>query len=47
MLLAIPESGKRIPKMMRWGLLTHWAKDEKLSYSHDERFPVSARPTLK
>jgi putative SOS response-associated peptidase YedK len=27
------ESGKRIPKMMRWGLLPHWAKDEKLSYS--------------
>jgi putative SOS response-associated peptidase YedK len=27
------EDGKRIPKMMRWGLLPHWAKDEKLSYS--------------
>jgi putative SOS response-associated peptidase YedK len=34
MLVAIrSESGKRIPKMMRWGLLPHWAKDEKLSYS--------------
>ncbi|MGN6285381.1 MAG: SOS response-associated peptidase [Afipia sp.] len=27
------EDGKRIPRMMRWGLLPHWAKDEKLSYS--------------
>jgi putative SOS response-associated peptidase YedK len=27
------EDGKRISKMMRWGLLPHWAKDEKLSYS--------------
>jgi putative SOS response-associated peptidase YedK len=25
--------GKRIPKMMRWGLLPHWAKDEKIAYS--------------
>jgi putative SOS response-associated peptidase YedK len=25
--------GKRVPKMMRWGLLPHRAKDEKLSYS--------------
>ena len=25
--------GKRMPKMMRWGLLPHWAKDEKLSFS--------------
>jgi putative SOS response-associated peptidase YedK len=34
MLVAIrSEDGKRIPKMMRWGLLPHWAKDEKLSYS--------------
>jgi putative SOS response-associated peptidase YedK len=34
MLVAIrSENGKRIPKMMRWGLLPHWAKDEKLSYS--------------
>jgi putative SOS response-associated peptidase YedK len=33
MLVAIrSEDGKRIPKMMRWGLLPHWAKDEKLSY---------------
>ncbi|MGH9043701.1 MAG: SOS response-associated peptidase family protein, partial [Acidimicrobiales bacterium] len=27
------EDGKRVPRMMRWGLLPHWAKDEKLSYS--------------
>jgi putative SOS response-associated peptidase YedK len=34
MLVAIrSEDGRRIPKMMRWGLLPHWAKDEKLSYS--------------
>lgn len=34
MLVAIrSEDGKRIPKMMHWGLLPHWAKDEKLSYS--------------
>jgi putative SOS response-associated peptidase YedK len=34
MLVAIrSEDGTRIPKMMRWGLLPHWAKDEKLSYS--------------
>jgi putative SOS response-associated peptidase YedK len=34
MLVAIrSEDGKRIPKMMRWGLLPHWAKDEKISYS--------------
>ncbi len=23
-------NGKRTPKMMRWGLLPHWAKDEKV-----------------
>jgi putative SOS response-associated peptidase YedK len=34
MLVAIrTDDGKRIPKMMRWGLLPHWAKNEKLSYS--------------
>jgi putative SOS response-associated peptidase YedK len=35
MLVAIrSENGKRIPKMMRWGLLLpYWAKDEKLSYT--------------
>ena len=34
MLVAIrSEDGKRIPKVMSWGLLPHWAKDEKLSYS--------------
>ncbi len=25
--------GKRTPKMMRWGLLPHWARDEKIAYS--------------
>lgn len=34
MLVAIrSEDGKRVPQMMRWGLLPRWAKDEKLSYS--------------
>jgi putative SOS response-associated peptidase YedK len=34
MLVAIrSEDGKRVPRLMRWGLLPHWAKDEKLSYS--------------
>jgi putative SOS response-associated peptidase YedK len=34
MLVAIrSEGGKRAPKMMRWGLLPHWAKDEKIAYS--------------
>jgi putative SOS response-associated peptidase YedK len=34
MLVAIrSEDGKRTPKMMRWGLLPHWAKDEKIAYS--------------
>jgi|SRR5271154_5669021 len=34
MLVAIRSiDGKRVPKMMRWGLLPHWAKDEKLSYT--------------
>jgi putative SOS response-associated peptidase YedK len=25
--------GKRVPRMMRWGLLPSWAKEEKLSYA--------------
>lgn len=34
MLVAIrSEDGKRVPKMMRWGLLPHWANDEKIAYS--------------
>lgn len=34
MLVAIrTEDGKRVPRMMRWGLLPHWAKDEKLAYT--------------
>jgi putative SOS response-associated peptidase YedK len=34
MLVAIrSEDGRRVPKMMRWGLLPHWAKDEKTAYS--------------
>jgi putative SOS response-associated peptidase YedK len=38
MLVAIRSvEGKRAPKMMRWGLLPHWAKDEKISYSTLQR----------
>jgi putative SOS response-associated peptidase YedK len=34
MLVAIRSvDGNRTPKMMRWGLLPHWAKDEKIAYS--------------
>jgi putative SOS response-associated peptidase YedK len=34
MLVAIRSvDGERVAKMMRWGLLPHWAKDEKLSFS--------------
>jgi putative SOS response-associated peptidase YedK len=34
MLVALrSEDGKRVAKMMRWGLLRHWAKDEKIAYS--------------
>ncbi len=34
MLVAIrSKSGMRIPRMMRWGLLPHWAKDEKIGFS--------------
>ncbi len=34
MLVALrSEDGKRIPRMMRWGLLPHWARAEKIGYS--------------
>jgi len=34
MLVAIRSvDGKRIPKMMKWGLIPHWAKDNRLQYS--------------
>jgi putative SOS response-associated peptidase YedK len=34
MLVAIRSvNGERIPKMMKWGLIPHWAKDDKLQYS--------------
>lgn len=50
MLVAIrSEDGKRVGKMMRWGLLPHWAKDDKLSYStfnaRSEEF--TSKPTFK
>jgi putative SOS response-associated peptidase YedK len=25
--------GRRVPQMMKWGLIPHWAKDSKLQYS--------------
>jgi putative SOS response-associated peptidase YedK len=34
MLVAIRSiDGERIPKMMKWGLIPHWAKDDKLQYT--------------
>ena len=34
MLVAIRSvNGERIPKMMKWGLIPHWAKDDKLQFS--------------
>jgi putative SOS response-associated peptidase YedK len=34
MLVAIRSvDGERVPKMMRWGLVPHWAKDDNLQYS--------------
>jgi putative SOS response-associated peptidase YedK len=34
MLVAIRSvDGERVPKMMRWGLIPHWAKGDKLQYS--------------
>jgi hypothetical protein len=34
MLVAIRSvDGERVPKMMKWGLIAHWAKDDKLQYS--------------
>src|ERR1700741_106316 len=26
-------NGERVPKMMKWGLIPHWAKDDRLQYS--------------
>lgn len=34
MLVAIRSvDGQRVPRIMRWGLLPHWAKDDKIAYS--------------
>jgi putative SOS response-associated peptidase YedK len=34
MLVAIRSvNGERVPRMMKWGLIPHWAKDDKLQYS--------------
>src|SRR5262249_43954510 len=33
MLVAIRSvNGERVPKMMKWGLIPHWAKDDKLQF---------------
>jgi SOS response associated peptidase (SRAP) len=41
--------GRRIPQMMKWGLIPHWAKDSKLQYStfnaRSEEF--TTKPTFK
>jgi putative SOS response-associated peptidase YedK len=39
MLVAIRSvDGKRVAKMMKWGLIPHWAKDDKMQYStHNAR----------
>ena len=39
MLVAIRSvDGKRVPKMMKWGLIPRWAKDDKIQYStHNAR----------
>lgn len=39
MLVAIrSQDGKCTPKMMKWGLIPHWAKDDKIQYStHNAR----------
>jgi putative SOS response-associated peptidase YedK len=50
MLVAIRSvDGKRIPKMMRRGLIPHWAKDEKLSYStfNARAEELTTRPAFK
>jgi putative SOS response-associated peptidase YedK len=34
MLVAIRSvNGERVPKMTKWGLIPHWAKDDKLQFS--------------
>jgi len=44
MLVAIRSvEGKRTPKMMRWGLLPHWAKDEKILTRRSMREPRNSR----
>lgn len=33
MLVALSQDGKRVPMMMKWGLLPSWSKDTKIGYS--------------
>src|ERR1700722_7316904 len=48
MLVAIRSvDGRRTPKMMRWGLLPHWAKDEKIAYSPSTPRAKESRENLR
>ena len=45
MLVAIRSvDGERVPKMMKWGLIPHWAKDDKLQYRPSMRVQKNLRP---
>jgi putative SOS response-associated peptidase YedK len=50
MLVAIRSvDGKRMPRMLKWGLIPHWAKDEKIQYStHNARAEeFTSKPAFK
>ena len=50
MLVAIRSvDGKRVPRMMKWGLVPHWAKDDKLQYStfNARAEDFAAKPSLR
>jgi hypothetical protein len=45
MLVAIRSvNGERVPKMMKWGLIPHWAKDDKLQFQPSTRAQKNSRP---
>jgi putative SOS response-associated peptidase YedK len=47
MLVAIRSvNGERVPKMMKWGLVPQWAKDDKLQYSTFNARAENLRPNL-
>ena len=39
--------GECVPKMMKWGLIPHWAKDDKLAYSTFNARSESSRPSRR